>query len=413
MRRSDVAAVLATSIALWTGAAGSAAAQEPATAPYACLPGGLVDAAFRDAALQALDRLVVHAPGKSADGAIKVHHSPGHLDPQGAVWHYVSAYQVNLGLLGVLRVAPQRAPMAAQWLRWQAAHTTLTGPSESVVFDHWVRASDLLESTCPPGKGARACPQVDAYDSTAASLLLMAQAYAQATQDRTVLREPPVRRALEEAAATLARLTQPHGLPWAKPDHQVAYLMDAVEVAAGWRAWARLQRDVYGIPQAAKNSLAHAQRTDAAIQKHLWHAPSHTWRVSLDAAKPDFRQWYPDTVAQAWPLLWRDGTASVTATEGSVPAARAQRVWQQAAARWQGQAGWSQRNVDPEGFWWPAVAVAARCVGDDVAAGAWVARARSAWMRPDTPFAWPFQVADLQWLLWLADPVSPQGVPAL
>ena len=409
MRRSDIAAVLATSIALWTGSVGSAGLPAPSAGAAACRPGGLVDAVFRDAALQALDRLVVRAPGKTADGAIKVHHSTGHLDPQGAVWHYVSAYQVNLGLLGVLRVAPRLAPTAAQWLRWQATHTTPTGPSESVVFDHWVRASDLQESTCPPGKSTRSCPQVDAYDSTAASLLLLARAYAQATADRAVLREPSVRRALEEAAATLVRLTQPHGLPWAKPDHQVAYLMDAVEVSAGWRAWAQLQRDVYGIPQAAKISQDFAQRTDTAIQKHLWHDPSQTWRVSLDAAVPDFRRWYPDTVAQAWPLLWMDGVFP----DSLAAATRAQSVWRQAAVPWKGQTGWPQRNVDPEGFWWPAVAVAARCVGDDASAAAWVARARSIWMQPEVPFAWPFQVADLQWLLWLADPVSSTGGPAL
>lgn len=375
--------------------------------PPVCPPGALVDAVFRDAALQALSRLVVKAPGHSADGAIKVHHSPGHLDPQGGVWHYVSAYQVNLGLIGALRVAPQLAPTAGQWLRWQAAHTTTTGPSESVVFDHWVRASDWQESTCPPGKSARSCPQVDAFDSTAASLLLMAQAYAQAEPNPALLREPAMRRALEEAAATMARLTQPNGLPWAKPDHRVAYLMDAVEVSAGWRAWSQLQRDVYGIPQAAKNSLATAQRTDAAIYKHLWHAPSQTWRVSLDAPRADFRRWYPDTVAQAWPLLWMDSHHAAD----SAALARAQAVWRQAIAPWQGTVNWSQRNVDPEGFWWPAIAVAAQCVGDSAAASTWVARARSAWMHPDTPFAWPFQVGDLQWLFWLADPVA-QPAPA-
>ncbi len=397
-----VAALLVAGAALWTG---PVAAVDGGVGSGACRPGSLVDAEFRDAAVQALDRLVVRAPGQSADGAIKVHHSPGHLDPQGAVWHYVSAYQVNLGLVGALRVAPQLVPVAAQWLRWQARHTTPTGPSESVVFDHWIRASDLQESTCPPGKSVRACPQVDAFDSTAASLLLMAQAYAQAT-DSALLREPPMRRALEEAAATLARLTQPNGLPWAKPDHPQAYLMDAVEVSAGWRAWARLQRDVYGIPQAAKNSQAFASRTDAAIHKHLWHAPSQTWRVSLDAAKPDLLHWYPDSVAQAWPLLWMDG-------DDSAAVARAQAVWRQTAAHWQGSANWSQRNVDPEGFWWPAVAVAAHCVGDEPGAAAWVARARRDWLRPGHAFAWPFQVGDLQWLFWLADPVSAAQAPLL
>ncbi len=402
MRGRDLLASLALGASL---CGSSAAAPDGALGQSLCSPGGLVDAEFRDAALQALDRLVVRAPGQSADGAIKVHHSPGHLDPQGAVWHYVSAYQVNLGLVGALRVAPQLVPTAAQWLRWQSRHTTPTGPSESVVFDHWVRASDLQESTCPPGKSPRSCPQVDALDSTAASLLLMAQAYADASADNALLREPAMRRTLEEAAATLVRLTQPNGLAWAKPDHPQAYLMDAVEVSAGWRAWAQLQRDVYGIPQAAKNSLALARRTDAAIQKLLWHAPSQTWRVSLDGPKADFARWYPDTVAQAWPLLWMEG-ADVAAV------ARAQTVWRQAAAHWQGKTHWSQRNVDPEGFWWPAVAVAAHCVGDDAAAAAWVARARSAWLQPDSPFAWPFQVGDLQWLLWLADPVpGPVAAP--
>lgn len=404
--RSHKMRTLLTAAVLWAGAVG---AVDASPGPALCRPGALVDAAFRDAALQALDRLVVHAPGHSADGAIKVHHSPAHLDPQGGVWHYVSTYQVNLGMIGALRVAPGLAPTAAQWLRWQAAHTSATGPSESVVFDHWVRASDLQESTCPPGKSPRSCPQVDAYDSTAAALLLMAQAYARAAPASLLLQEPNLRRALEEAAATMARLTQSNGLPWAKPDHQVAYLMDAVEVSAGWRAWAQLQREVYGIPQAAKNSLAMAQRTDAAVQKYLWHAPSRTWRVSVDAAKPDFTRWYPDTVAQAWPLLWMDAAQP----DGAVGAVRAQAVWQQTITPWQKAAGWPQRNVDPEGFWWPAVAVAAHCVGDDLAASTWVARARSAWMHPDAPFAWPFQVGDLQWLFWLADPVpvTPVGAP--
>lgn len=327
MRKYKVRQLFAAAVALCAAAVG--AVDAPLTSA-ACPPGVLVDAAFRDAALQALGRLVVHAPGHSADGAIKVHHSPAHLDPQGGVWHYVSTYQVNLGLIGALRVAPGLAPTAAQWLRWQAAHTTSTGPSESVVFDHWVRASDLQESTCPPGKSPRSCPQVDAYDSTAAALLLMAQAYARAAPASPLLREPSLRRALEEAAAALARLTQSNGLPWAKPDHQVAYLMDAVEVSAGWRAWAQLQREVYGIPQAAKNSMAMAQRTDAAVQKHLWHAPSRTWLVSVDAGKSDFTHWYPDTVAQAWPLLWMDAAQP----DGAAGVARAHAVWQQTIAPW-------------------------------------------------------------------------------
>lgn len=246
---------------------------------------------------------------------------------------------------------------------------------------------------------AASCPRVDAFDSTAASLLLMADAYTRQTADVSLLRDPALRNALEAAAGTLAALTQRDGLSWAKPDHKVAYLMDALEVAAGWRAWARLQANVYDAPEAALASHAAARRMDAAVQKHLWHAPSQSWRVSLGAAAPVFSRWYPDTVAQAWPLLWSDGADAPTRE-------RARAAWRHAAGQWRGAENWSRRNVDPDGFWWPAVAVAARCVGDDAAAKAWVARARAAWLHDAKPFEWPFQVGDLRWLFELADPVS-------
>ena len=389
---------LAISVAL----AGSAdvAGQPGMPATHGCAGGGLVDDVFRDAALGALQALVIHAPGLPADGAVQAHHSAGHVDPAGQAWHYVSAYQVNLAFLGALAVDPRLAGAAAGWLRWQAAHTAFTGPGQGVVFDHWVRAEGFAESTCPPGMAAATCPRVDAYDSTAASLLLLADAYAATPGSAALLQASTVRVALEAAAGTLTAMTQHQGLSWAKPDHQVAYLMDAVEVAAGWRAWARLQTAVYGAPQASQASLAAARRLDAAIVRHLWHAPSQTWRVSLGATPADFGRWYPDTVAQAWPLLW---------SEAAEPAARARAMaaWRQAAQAWQGPPGWAGHNVDPAGFWWPAVAVAARCLGDEAAPRAWTERARRQWLRPDAPFAWPFQVGDLRWLLWLADPVVP------
>lgn len=380
-------------------AIGRAEVGSPPLASDTCESGHVVDAEFRDAALRTFGNLMLEAPGLPADGAVKAHQSPAHIDPKGQTWHYVSAYQVNLAFMGALRVEPALAPAAARWLRWQARHTTSTGPGQGVVFDHWVRAADLQEASCPPGRDARTCPQVDAYDSTAASLLLMAEAYLRFSGDASMLREPAMRVALEAAAGTMAALVEPNGLSWAKPDHHVAYLMDALEVAAGWRAWARLQTEVYQVPQAGINSSASAAKLEAAIVKHFWHAPSQTWRVSLDAPKPNFATWYPDTVAQAWPLLWsRDAN----------PAAqqRSRAAWRKATAQWKDKANWSQRNVDPDGFWWPAMAVAARCVGDVNDARAWVSRARLAWMPPAKPFEWPFQVGDLLWLFWMADPVK-------
>lgn len=361
-----------------------------------CRKGGLVDAEFRDAALDLLARLAVDAPGRDAHGAIRLHHTPGHIDPDGRAWHFVPAYHVNLALSEALRVAPSLAPTAAAWLRWQARHIHATGPSRGVVFDHWVRESDLLVHACPPGGPAARCPDVDSHDSTAASLLLMAESYRAATADVALLREPAVRAALQASAAEMAALAQPDGLTWAKPGYPVAYLMDAVEVVAGWRAWARVQYAAYGDTPGALAASAAALRTETSMRRQLWHAPSQAWRFAVQAGAPDFSRWYPDSVAQAWPLLWD------VAGDRPDDAANA---WGLASARWLGQQDWSRRNVDPDGAWWPAVAAAAYCVGDAAAARTWVARARAAWLRPVQAFAWPFHVGDLRWLFWLADPL--------
>ena len=361
-----------------------------------CATGGLVDAVFRDAALATLAGLVVHAPGRSADGAVRSHHSAGHVDAQGRAWHQISAYQVNLGLLGALRVAPaSQLPVAAGWLGWLARHIAPGGASRGVVLDHWVRAGDFEESTCPPGLAPQQCEAVDAFDSTAATTLLLADAYLQRGGDVMLIRAPGMRAVLEAAATTLQALTVTDGMTLAKPSHPVVYTMDVVEVIAGWRAWGRVQQAAYAQPQSAINSFAVAAAAEAGLRKRLWHAPSAAWRVHLEAAAPQRSRWYPDTVAQAWPLLWGVDAG---------PPGRAAEAWRQAIAPWQRNPHWARSTADPEGFLWPAVAVAALCTGDEAAARTWVARARQQWLDTKPIFAWPFQVGDLLWLLWLSEP---------
>ena len=266
-------------LAAWMAALPSAAAVTPPAATAAvgvspldsrCPTGSLVDAALRDAALAALDRLVVRAPGRAAHGAVRTHHSAGHVDPSGQAWHRVSAYAANLGLIGAVRVDKSLLPVVADWLHWQARQIALVGPARGVVRDQWVRQGDVEQAMCPPGLAAALCGQVDAYDSTAASLLLLARAYAQQGGDPALLRQREMQRALEAAAQVLAEMGRPDGLTWAKPDHPVAYLMDAVEADAGWRAWAGLQREVYGRAAAGEQAVLAARKVQAGVQAKLW-----------------------------------------------------------------------------------------------------------------------------------------------
>ena len=408
--RGRLASALLPLLLLLAAAAGLARAAQPLpTQPppaqpligSPCATGGLVDAAFRDAALTTLAGLVVHAPGRSADGAVRSHHSAGHVDAQGQAWHQISAYQVNLGLLGALRAAPaSQLAVAGGWLGWLARHIAPGGASRGVVLDHWVRASDFEESTCPPGLAKSQCEAVDAFDSTAATTLLLADAYLQRGGDVMLIRAPGMRAVLEAAATTLQALTVTDGMTLAKPSHPVVYTMDVVEVIAGWRAWGRVQQAAYAQPQSAINSFAVAAAAEAGLRKRLWHAPSGAWRVHLEAGAPQRSRWYPDTVAQAWPLLWGVDAG---------PPGRAAEAWRQAIAPWQRNPHWARSTADPEGFLWPAVAVAALCTGDEAAARTWVARARHQWLDAKPPFAWPFQVGDLLWLLWLSEPQGHQS----
>lgn len=398
--RTLIARASVASLALYLSLCMAAHAAPPPLVESRCATGNLVDAEFRDATLQALGRLVVHAPGTAADGAVRTHHSAGHVDAQAHAWHQVSAYQVNLGLVGALRVSAQLLPVVEDWLKWQARHIVPVGARRGVVLDHWVRADTHEESTCPPGIEQRLCNHVDAYDSTAASTLLMADAFLRHGGRVAVLRDPEMRAALQAAASMLRELTTAEGLTLAMPDHRVAYTMDAVEVIAGWRAWSRVQRNAYAEPAAADNTLALATRAEAAFNARLWDGAHGTWRVNADAGAPERGRWYPDTMAQAWPLLW-----------GGAPEAIARDIttWQRAIAPWQTKAAhWADRVADPAGFLWPAAAVAAHCSGDLGSARRWVARARQRWLDPKAPFAWPFQVGDLLWLLWLAEaPIQP------
>ena len=386
--------VVAALIAL----AGGAAASAPPLADSRCPTGALVDPAFRDAALTKLEGLAVHAPGRPVDGAIRSDRSAGLRDGAGGSWFRIAAYQVNLGVIGALSTGPRALPLAADWLRWQARHIAPSGPLRGVVLDTWVRADTLEESTCPQGLAPEQCGEVDAFDSTAASTLLAADAYLRAGGDPGTIREPAMRQALEAAATALLALESPGGFTVAKPGHPVVFTMDQVEVAAGWRAWARVQRDAYAQPASAANSTAKAAVIETAIRERL--VRRNAWLVSEGAGAPDRRVWYPDTVAQAWPLLWLPEHAA------QPDAARA--VWAAAIAHWQRDPvrGWSEVNVDPDGFWWPAVAVAALCTGDEPRAVRWVARARKRWLDPADPFARPFQVGDLLWLLWMAQPAG-------
>ena len=77
-------------------------------------------------------------PSHDSDGAIKVHHSPGYIAPNGDVYFRVIPYFSNLGVRGLLQ-APVvgKLEVAEKWINWYLNHLNMSGTPPGVVYDHW------------------------------------------------------------------------------------------------------------------------------------------------------------------------------------------------------------------------------------------------------------------------------------
>jgi hypothetical protein len=208
-----------------------------------------------------------------------------------------------------------------------------------------------------------------------------------------------IKRKLETIAGVIRRLQRADGLTWARDDYHVKYLMDNSEVYRGLRAMARLEAQVFGDRKAARRYAVAARRVRHGIFQSLFDESTGLYYVAKfeggNTQPANLNQWYPGTVAIAWPHLF-----GVTAGDSDIAQA------QMAALNdsWDGDSNpdWTTTIVDSSQFLWPSVGYAALLAGD-------CERARrhanfvkgSKFPNEDDPtgFAWPFVVDDGGWLL--------------
>jgi len=103
------------------------------------------------------------------------------------------------------------------------------------------------------------------------------------------------------------------GLTWAHPRYRIKYLMDAIEVQAGFRALADIWHALGDETKAARNRQL-ADRVARGIDS-LWSAKSgcYDWNRDKVGHQPqcDWSVIYPDATEQLWPALWAaDGAAT-------------------------------------------------------------------------------------------------------
>jgi hypothetical protein len=168
--------------------------------------------------------------------------------PSAPVW--VAPYFANIAALALLANSTrERAEgdlaQAGRWLAWCAQRQKPGG--------YWTDFEGPAAACADTGR-------VDAWDSSAALYLLALEAYRRAGGELPADWLEAARR----SAACLASLADEDGLTWAKPDYRVKFLMDNVEVRAGWRAAAALFAAA-GAKAEAEQARGSAERLGVAL----------------------------------------------------------------------------------------------------------------------------------------------------
>ena len=262
------------------------------------------------------------------------------VEPRGAgapVW--IAPYFAHFGALALLagharEPSPEDVARVGRWLEWCVRHQAADG--------YWNDFEGTTAAYADTGK-------VDAWDSSAALYLLVAERYRRAGGIVT----PAIAAAARSALACVERVSDTDGLTWAKPDYRVKFLMDNVEVCAGLRAAAGLFA-VSGLPSEAQLARVRAERLAGRLplfwrpeQQRFSHALMADGRFAQDAGKP-----YPNGLAQLYGIAFVDAKAA---------------AWEAVARAFQPEAGPSVA-FGPE--WW--LMAAARLGGAEVQA--WRAR---------------------------------------
>jgi hypothetical protein len=242
-------------------------------------------------------------------GAFKIFPEPSFAATNGEKFCRASPYYCDLAVLGLLRTrAPECTQVANRWIDWYFAHLNSQAAPDGVPYEHFYRPDGTGETVCAEPGNQFLCHYNDATDSAAATFfsVLWAARSAEGASARSnfVARQP----AIEKLADVLLRLQQTDGLCWAKADYHVEYTEDNSEVFAGLRDMANLERDTFH--DAAKAGLYQqaAEKVRSGILRELYDSHSRLFRVAkfeaLSHASINLNQWYADTQAQFWPILW-------------------------------------------------------------------------------------------------------------
>lgn len=334
-------------------------------------------------------------PAHASYGAIRIHHTPGYIDPDGNAYYLVSPYNAHLAVLGLLDSDVEGSlEEAEKWISWYLNHLNMNVIPEGIVFDHWYLEDGTGETTSPAGIDPYYSDFDDVSDSNAALLLQIAYKYYEKGGNVAFLTVDGKKEKLEIVANVVLSLRDPDdGLTWGKATWPVKYLMDNCEVYLGLSSMEKLERDVFGDKNASKVYKIAAKKVKSGIQNELYNDAISLYRYAKfengTYAEADLNVWYPGTIHLAWPHLF-----GVIEPQGR----RAQIQMSKLNDSWDGDPNpdWATGVIDESGFTWPSIGYAALLAGDNARAQAQADLVINMKL-PDFPY--PFTVDEAGWLL--------------
>ena len=212
---------------------------------------------------------------------------------------YVSDFAA-MALLAVNDLRPNLPDVrrVEQWLLWYAENQQADG----TICDQTGTVASYRSN------GGR-----DSTDSYAATFLMAASRYRRATQG---VPPPKITQAVRLALRAIIDVIQPDGLTIAKPDYQIKYLMDNIEVYGGLTEVAAFFESV-GEPHDAQKAREMAVRVAVGL-RGFWSRTDGSFAVSLDRMgkySAGLEKPYPHGLAQLFALahvdpgrreVWRD-----------------------------------------------------------------------------------------------------------
>jgi hypothetical protein len=292
----------------------------------------------------------------------------------------IKPYFANLAAIGWLEDRT-RIPQVEAWMSWYIAHFNWP--------DRWGEHGTVYDYAIS-GRAETSLGSFDSADSYAATFLSLAEAL-WTTGDpgaQSFIKDTVGEYNLNVIGNVITNLQQSNGLVYAMPTKQVEYLMDNSEDYRGLMDFAQLAAQAWGDADTASWYAAHAHRIRAGIQSVLHVQNSGLYRPYAGSDAPDLKVWYPDSVAQLYPMV-----------QGVIAPGRprARSVYAAFNHAWPGWTDLSFNSQDE--FPWVVVSYAALLAHDKTRVDRYVDTIRNRYMIADPVFSWPWYSAEAGWLM--------------